>query len=159
VSRVLVTTSAAICVAAMWLAGGPVAQAQPVGACGPDIAGAIDSVLRHENREQTTGRPYSPRPIGGNYDPCANMSAILMTVDGPLPVPQPVQAMLFHRGTYMGKATLYSYPGTMLNVEKTTKDTVVLDFQFGEERRSARYYWDGVRVATPDLMPMEKLLN
>ena len=159
VSRLLVMTSAAICVAAIWVAGGPVAHAQPVGACGPDQAAAIDSVLRHEFREPTTGRPFSPRPIGGNYDPCANMSAILMTVDGPLPVPQPVQAMFFHRGTYMGKATMYSYPGTTLNAEASTKDTVVLDFQFGENRRSARYHWDGFRVATPDPMPPQQLLN
>ncbi|MET0703017.1 MAG: LppP/LprE family lipoprotein [Mycobacterium sp.] len=54
---------------------------------------------------------FSPRPVGGNYDPCANLSAILMTVDPPLSIPPPVQAMLFHRGTYMGKATMKSHPG------------------------------------------------
>ena len=103
------------------------------------------------------GRVFSPRPVGGNYDPCANLSAILMTVDPPLSIPPPVQAMLFHRGTYMGKATMKSHPGTTLN-PASTKDTVVLDFNFDDGRsNTARFHWDGARIMQLDPLPPDQL--
>ena len=152
VSRIL-ASSAAICASTMLLGGSPVAQADPLPPCGPDQATAVDVVLAHEPHEILTGRVFSPRPVASNYDPCANLSAILMTVDPPLSIPPPVQAMLFHRGTYMGKATMRSHAGTMLN-PASTKDTVVLDFHFDDGRsNTARFHWDGARIMQLDPLP------
>ncbi len=90
----LLAGSAAICASAMLLGGSPVAQSVPPAVCGPDQATAVDVVRAHEPHEVLTGRPFSPIPVGGNFDPCADLSAILLTVDPPFPG-APVQAMLF----------------------------------------------------------------
>ena len=65
--------------------------------------------------------------------------------------------MLFHRGTYMGKATMRSHAGTMLN-PASTKDTVVLDFHFDDGRsNTARFHWDGARIMQLDPLPPDQL--
>lgn len=50
-------------------------------------------------------------PEDSNYDPCADLSAVLVTVQDATNS-SPDQALMFHRGTFVGTATPRAYPFT-----------------------------------------------
>jgi LppP/LprE lipoprotein len=160
VSRLLVS-SAAICSLAVIMVGiNPVARAQPTTACGPDQATAVDVALAHVPHDSTTRSPWSHQPVASNYDPCADLSAVLVTIDLATPS-SPIQALLFHRGSFLGTATSESHPYTTLDSAASTKDTVVLEFISGRScsacndgtRNDVRYHWDGARAVMVNPLP------
>lgn len=110
--------------------------------------------------EEATGAPWSATPIGGNYDPCADLSTVLVTVQKGTGS-SPVHALMFHRGEYLGTATAKAYGFTALDASASTADTVVLDYRSGQTctacddgtLTTVRYRWDGDRVQMLDPAP------
>jgi hypothetical protein len=113
--------------------------------------------------EPVTGLGWDSNPVGSNYDPCADLSTILVAVAGGTGS-SPVQAMMFHRGTYLGTGTLQAYGLTSVNTAASTRDTVVLDYRSGQSCTacddgivtSVRYYWDGAKVQMLDPPPPQQ---
>ena len=99
--------SAAVGVLATMIGGTPVADADPLSDCGPDQATALDVAIAHEQHDPLTQAPWSPIPVASNFDSCANLSAVLVTIDNPKPN-SPRQGFLFHHGTYIGTSTTVS---------------------------------------------------
>lgn len=103
---------------------------------------------------------WDSTPIGGNYNPCADLSAVLVTTEKATPN-SPVLAFLFHRGQYVGTATQKAYKWTTLNAERSTGDTVVLEYAHkGDEAlgltdgvTSVRFQWRGDHMETLDPLP------
>lgn len=110
--------------------------------------------------EPLTGSEWDSSPVGSNYDPCADLSTILVTVAGGTGS-SPIQAMMFHRGAYLGTGTSQAYGLTSVNAAATTGDTVVLDYRSGQSCTacddgivtSVRYHWDGAGVKMLDPPP------
>ena len=154
--------SAAVCAVAMMIGGTPVAGADPVPGCGPDQTAALDIAIAHEQHDPLTQAPWSDVPVASNYDACADLSAVLVTIDNPKPN-SPRQGFLFHRGTYIGTSTQVSRPFTTLDSAASTKDTVVLVYTSGRtcatcndgKLFSVRYVWNGftAMMADPILGP------
>lgn len=144
----------------MMIGGTPVAAADPIPDCGPDQATALDSAIRHEQFDPLTRAPWSPIPVASNFDACADLSAILVTIDNPRPN-SPRQGFLFHRGTYIGTTLAKPRPFTTLDTAASTKDTVL--FVFTSRRTCAtctdgntfpvRYYWNGFTAVMADPNP------
>ena len=69
----------------------------------------------------TTGAQWSAQvwPPDSNYDPCADLSTVLITVEGATGS-SPIQALMFHRGTYLGTGTVKDYPYVGLNRAAST---------------------------------------
>ncbi|WP_235892472.1 LppP/LprE family lipoprotein [Mycolicibacterium hodleri] len=96
----------------------------------------------------------------GNYDPCATLSTALVTVQGAT-ASSPITALMFHNGRYLGTATSKAYGFTTLDTDRTTDDTVVLDYKTPGEcnacapaaLNSVRYHWQGNHVAMLDPAP------
>ncbi|WP_460869098.1 LppP/LprE family lipoprotein [Rhodococcus aerolatus] len=96
----------------------------------------------------------------GNYDPCATLSAALVYVEGATGG-SPVQALLFHDGTYIGTATSTAYGFTSLNPSLSEGDTVALNYRTGGScsacddgtTTTVRYQWDGTSVQMLDDLP------
>ena len=131
-------------------------------ACGPDAETALHEGLSKLPPEPQTGRPWNPTPIYSDYDPCADLSTMLVMIDGGTGS-SPVQAMMFHRGRYLGTGTLRAYGLTSLDTDTSTKDTVVLKYRSGQSCTACddgivttvRYHWDGKSVQMLDPPPPE----
>jgi hypothetical protein len=140
--------------------GPPVASADPVAGCGPDQATALGVAMDHERHDPLTQAPWSDVPVASNYDACADLSAVLVTIDNPRPN-SPRQGFLFHRGTYIGTSTPASRPFTTLDSAASTKDTVVLVYTSGRTCATCndgkvlpvRYVWNGVTAVMVDPNP------
>lgn len=108
--------------------------------------------------------PWSNKPSSfdpsSNYNPCATLSAVIITVTGATGS-SPDLALLFHKGTSVGVATRKAYAFTSVNAAKTTDDTVVLDYKDGRNvctacpgpTTSVRYQWQNDHVAMLDTPP------
>ena len=142
------------------LIGTPVAGADPVPGCGPDQATALDIAIKHEKHDALTQAPWSDLPVASNFDACADLSAILVTIDNPKPN-SPRQGFLFNRGNYIGTTTTTSRPFTTLDTASSTKNTVVFVFTSGRTCATCNdgrtfpvhYYWNGVTAVMADPIP------
>jgi hypothetical protein len=139
-----------------------VAPSAPVfPACGPDQRSALATALAQYPADPATGWHWSgTHPIDSNYDPCADLSTILVTVQGATGS-SPIQGLMFHRGTFLGTGTSKAYGFTSLDWDATTKDTVVLSYRTGKSCiacddgivTTVRYHWDGTGVQMLDSPP------
>jgi LppP/LprE lipoprotein len=134
-------------------------------ACGPDQATAVQSALAQARPPQIaakTGARWSSTPQGTNYDPCADLSAVLVTVEGATGS-SPMQALMFHRGVFLGTGTVDDYSFMTLNSAASSKDMVVVDYRVGKSCTacgdgttvSVRYKWNGTQVQMLDPAPTE----
>jgi hypothetical protein len=140
------------------VASGP-APASAV-SCGPDEVTALHAALNQLAPEPVTGRGWDGTPIAANYDPCANLSTILVTIQGGTGS-SPIQALMFHRGAYLVTGTSKAYGFTSLNSGASSNDTVVLSYRSGQSCtacgdgtvNNVRYRWDGTNVQMLDPPP------
>lgn len=158
--RRILATSAAVGILAL-LVGTPTAAADPAPDCGPDQATAVNDAIRHEHHDPRTYAPWNPAPVGGsNFDSCADLSAVVVSIDNPRPS-SPRQGFLFHRGTYIGTVLTDSRPFTTLDTAASTKNTAILLFTSGKTCSSChdgtvvpvRYFWNGVTAVMADPAP------
>ncbi|QBS45073.1 LppP/LprE family lipoprotein [Nocardia sp. CS682] len=108
----------------------PTTSGAPV-RCGVDLsAPVIQSAIAALPAEPVTHAPWStdPRGFEGNFDPCATLSAVIITVQGATGS-SPNHALLFHKGAYIGTATPQAHGFTSLDVDRTTDDTVGLAYK------------------------------
>ncbi|CAM3106327.1 hypothetical protein BST27_17435 [Mycobacterium intermedium] len=130
------------------------------GTCGPDEAAALAATLPKLQPDKRTGKPWDSKPQSSNYNPCADLSAVVLTVQGAT-ASSPDLALLFHRGTYVGTATPSAYPFTELEAPASTNDTVVLTYRTRQSCSTCLdgtltvvgFKWDGDRVQVLDRPP------
>jgi len=128
--------------------------------CGPDEETALHNALNQLAPEPVTGRDWERTPIAANYDPCANLSTILVMIQGGTGS-SPIQALMFHRGAYLGTGTSKAYGFTSLNTGASSNDLVVLSYRSGQSCTACddgsvtnvRYRWDGTQVQMLDPPP------
>lgn len=131
-------------------------------ACGVDLASpvvrAAVAELPREPRTQA-GWATDPATFQGNFDPCATLSTAIVTIEGATGS-SPEQALLFHRGEYVGTATPEAHGFTTL-AAATTDDTVVLDYKTpgscnacpDATHTQVGFHWDGQRVVVNGTPP------
>jgi len=159
VRRILVT-SAAVCAVAVTAGGTGVAGADPGPGCGPDQPTALLMAIDREKHDPLTQAPWSQIPVQSNFDSCADLSAILVTIDNPKPN-SPRQGFLFHRGIYIGTTLSNSRPFTTLETAASTNDTAVFVYTSGRTcatcndgiTKVVRYHWNGVTSVMVDPIP------
>jgi len=128
--------------------------------CGPDQSSAVWTALSRLPTERLTGRRFASAPLESNYDPCADLSTVLVTIEGATGS-SPIQALMFHRGEFLGTGTWKAYGFTSLDTAASTPDTVVLRYRWGQSCTACddgsvttvRYHWDGTRVVMLDPPP------
>ena len=123
-----IVAGAAAAFACLTLASAPTASAQPPAPdCGPDQAAVLQKYLDQKLTEPQTEQPWNPTPIAGNYNPA--LTSRRSCWGSKRHRQFPVQALMFHRGAYLGPATWKAYVFTSLNAERSTGDMVVLDYK------------------------------
>jgi hypothetical protein len=136
------------------------AHAAP-GNCGvnltaPQIAAAAATLPPYPG----SGWQWSAKPAEGNFNPCATLSAAIISVQGGT-ASSPDTALMFHDGQYLGTATSKAYGFTFFNAARSTDDTVVLDYHTPgacdacapAAVNSVRYQWQGDHVVMLDPAP------
>jgi hypothetical protein len=140
----------------------PAGAAPPGSECGvnlsaPQIAQAVKSL---PPALAGMDAPWEANPYGGNFDPCAELSTALVTVQGATGS-SPEQALFFHYGEYVGTATAQAYPFTSIDTGRTTDAMVVLSYKDGRNVCTAcpgpvstvRYQWQQDHVQMLDPAP------
>ncbi|WP_069167313.1 LppP/LprE family lipoprotein [Nocardia altamirensis] len=136
-------------------AGASTTSAVPV-SCGIDLtAPVIQSAVKALPTEPATHVPWSTdsRGFEGNFDPCATLSTVIVTVEGATGS-SPNQALLFHKGAYLGTATPEAHGFTSLDVDRTTDDTVGLTYRTPGScnacpdgtQTQVQFHWNGSKV-------------
>ena len=142
------------------------AVAEPTGGCGPDQTTAVQSAISQMPPPQIAETLPDVRwsaniwPPGSNYDPCGDLSTVLITIERATGS-SPMQALMFHRGTFLGTGTVKDYAFVSLNRAASTNDTVVLNYKDGRNVctacpgpvTSVRYQWQGDHVVMLDPAP------
>lgn len=143
--------------AAFPLVGMPsMAAAQSASGCAVDAASPVVArAVAQLPPDPTYGRSWMllPDGFGGNFSPCATLSAAIVMITGGT-ASSPEQALLFHKGRYIGTATARPRSFTTLDVVHSTDDTVVLRYMTpgscdacGDGTfTSVRFHWNGTRV-------------
>lgn len=156
--RVLTATTLAVLLALSGIAT-PLTPARAD--CGPSEALALQQALDQLPLEPTFNVPWARQSVDSNYDSCADLSSIVVTIERATGS-SPEQALMFHRGQYLGTGTSYAYPFTSIDHAASTNDTVVLRYKDYKAAActacpapitSVRFQWQGDRVLMVDPPP------
>ncbi|WP_227998639.1 LppP/LprE family lipoprotein [Nocardia australiensis] len=129
--------------------------------CGVDLGGAqVQSAVAGLPPYQPSGSPgttwqwaKNPATYEGNFDPCATLSAAIVTIEGAT-ASSPQQILLFNKGTYLGPATPDAGAFISLDPTHTTDDTVGLTYKTPGSCNACpdgtytpvSFHWDGSTV-------------
>jgi hypothetical protein len=106
----------------------------------PEIAKAVSSLPRDPRSDQA----WSPEPVAGNYNVCAQLSAVIVRANTNAENPN-TRAVMFHLGKFIPTGVPDTYGFNGLDPAGTTGDTVALRYS-GEVDGLAsivRFRWNG----------------
>jgi hypothetical protein len=127
------------------VASGPSATPAPADPCAinlgaPEIAKAVSELPR----DPRSGQPWSPEPLAGNYNECAQLSAIVVKANTNADNPN-TRAVLFHLGKVIPTGVPDTFGFNGLDETATTGDTIALLYQNGATglKNVVRFRWNG----------------
>ncbi|OBJ56284.1 LppP/LprE family lipoprotein [Mycobacterium sp. 1423905.2] len=131
-----------------------------VGPCGPDEATAVAAALAKIPPDAKTGKPWNPAPESSAYNACADLSAVVLTVQDATRS-SPDQVLFFHRGTFVQTATPRPFAFTQIEKPASTESIVVLTYRSRQSCDACEdgtlttvgFQWQGDRVTTLDPLP------
>jgi len=106
----------------------------------PEIAKAVSELPRDPRSDQA----WSPEPVAGNYNECAQLSAVIVRANTNAENPN-TRAVMFHLGKFIPTGVPDTYGFNGLDPAGTTGDTVALRYA-GEVDGLAsvvRFRWNG----------------
>ena len=109
----------------------------------PEIAEAV-SVLPRDPR---SNQGWNPEPLAGNYNECAQLSAVIIRANTNSDNPN-TRALLFHRGEFIPTGVPDTYGFNGLDRAASTGDTVALEYSSGvpELDSVVKFRWNGSGV-------------
>jgi len=117
------------------------AEADPcaVNLAAPEIIKAVSELPRDPRSNQA----WNPEPLAGNYNECAQLSAVIVKANTNSDNPN-TRAVLFHLGKFIptGVPDTYGFNGID---DSTTGDTIALKYSSGVEGLDSvvRFRWNG----------------
>jgi hypothetical protein len=116
----------------------------------PTIAKAVSELPKDPRSQQ----PWSPEPLAGNFNECAQLSAVIVKANTNTGNPT-TRAVMFHLGQYIPQGVPDTYGFNGIDSSQTTGDTVTLTAPSGISglNTRVRFHWNGAGVeligATP----------
>lgn len=105
----------------------------------PAIAQTVSELPRDPNSNQS----WYPVPIAGNYNECAQLSAVIIKANTNAPNPS-TRAVMFHLGKYIPTGVPDTYGFNGVDTTQTTGDTVALSYVNGLGLTSVvKFRWNG----------------
>jgi hypothetical protein len=109
----------------------------------PTIAKVVSELPRDPRSEQ----PWNPEPLAGNYNECAQLSAVIIKANTNAVNPT-TRAVLFHLGQFIPQGVPDTYGFNGIDTSQTNGDTVALTYPGGINglNTSVKFHWNGNAV-------------
>jgi hypothetical protein len=117
----------------------------PPDPCAVNLASpTIAKVVSELPRDPRSQQPWNPEPLGGNYNECAQLSAVIIKANTNTVSPT-TRAVLFHLGQFIPQGVPDTYGFNGIDASQTTGDTVALTYPAGIKglNTDVRFHWDG----------------
>ncbi len=121
----------------------------PPGPPGPDpcavnlAAPAIAKAVSELPRDPRSQQGWKPEPVAGNYNECAQLSAVIVAANTNADNPN-TRAVMFHLGKYIPTGVPDTYGFNGIDGTQSTGDTVALTFAGGMGLQSVvKFRWNG----------------
>ncbi len=128
------------------VAAAPPAPPAPPGPdpCAVDLAApTIAKAVSELPRDPRSRRGWKAEPVAGNYNECAQLSAVIVRADTDEANPN-TRAVMFHLGKYIPNGIPDTYGFNGIDPTQSTGDTVALTFAGGMGLQSVvRFRWNG----------------
>jgi hypothetical protein len=120
----------------------------PADPCAVNLASAtIAKVVSELPRDPRSQQPWNPEPLAGNYNQCAQLSAVIIKANTNTVNPT-TRAVLFHLGQFIPQGVPDTYGFNGIDAAQTTGDTVALTYAGGINslNTDVRFHWNGNAV-------------
>lgn len=120
----------------------------PADPCAINLAApAIVKAVSELPRDPRSKQPWNPEPVAGNYNECAELSAVIVQANTNTEN-RSTRAVLFHRGQYIPQAVPDTYGFNGIDLAACTPDTVALRHPTGMRGLSGtvKFHWSGTGV-------------
>lgn len=107
-------------------------------------APAITQAVSELPPDPRSKQPWSPEPLAGNYNECAELSAVIIKANTNTENPN-TRALMFHRGKVISGGVPDTYGFNDIDKAASTGDTVALLYSGGIEglESMVRFRWTG----------------
>ena len=91
-----------------------------------------------------SGQGWSTEPLAGNYNECAQLSAVIVKANTNADNPN-TRAVMFHQGKFIPTGVPDTYGFNGIDTSKSTGDTVALQYSSGIDGLASvvRFRWNG----------------
>jgi hypothetical protein len=122
----------------------PPTSAAPPDPCAVNLASpTIAKVVSELPRDPRSQQPWSPEPLAGNYNECAQLSAVIIKANTNEQNPT-TRAVLFHLGQFIPQGVPDTYGFNGIDTSQTTGDTVALTYPSGIGlSTTVKFRWNG----------------
>ncbi len=123
----------------------PSASPPPPDPCAVNLAApAIAKAVSELPRDPRSQQPWNPEPLAGNYNQCAQLSAVIIKANTNADHPA-TRAVLFHLGQFIPQGVPDTYGFNGIDESQTTGDTVALTYPSGINglATDVRFHWNG----------------
>lgn len=123
----------------------PGASAAPADPCAINLASpTIAKVVSELPRDPRSQQPWNPEPLAGNYNQCAQLSAVIVKANTNA-LNATTRAVLFHLGQFIPQGVPDTYGFNGIDGSQTTGDTVALTYPSGINGLSTtvKFRWNG----------------
>jgi hypothetical protein len=148
-STVAKTPQATTATASITAPGAPsgevAAPSTPSDPCAVDLASpTIAKVVSELPRDPRSQQPWNAEPLGGNYNQCAQLSAVIIKANTNAVNPT-TRAVLFHLGQFIPQGVPDTYGFNGIDAGQTNGDTVALTYPGGINglNTDVRFHWNG----------------
>jgi hypothetical protein len=142
------TTSETASITAPATPSPPPAAAGPADPCAVNLASpTIAKVVSELPRDPRSQQPWNPEPLAGDYNECAQLSAVVIKANTNAVNPT-TRAVMFHLGQFIPQGVPDTYGFNGLDTSQTTGDTVALTYPGGINGLTTRvkFRWNGAGV-------------
>jgi hypothetical protein len=122
----------------------PPTSAAPTDPCAVNLASpTIARVVSELPRDPRSQQPWNPEPLAGNYNECAQLSAVIIKANTNEQNPT-TRAVLFHLGQFIPQGVPDTYGFNGIDTSQTTGDTVALTYPSGIGlSTTVKFRWNG----------------
>jgi hypothetical protein len=123
----------------------PPSSSAPPDPCAVNLAApAVAQAVSELPRDPRSGQGWNPEPLAGNYNECAQLSAVIVKANTNAGNPN-TRAVMFHLGKYIPTGVPDTYGFNGIDTAQTTGDTVALTYAGGMPglQSVVRFRWNG----------------
>ena len=122
----------------------PSSSAAPADPCAVNLASpTIAKVVSELPRDPRSSQPWNPEPLAGNYNECAQLSAVVIRANTNAGNPT-TRAVMFHLGQFIPQGVPDTYGFNGIDTSQCTGDTVALTYPSGiGVSTTVKFRWNG----------------